>query len=234
MIGRARTGSPLVHGAARVACACAALARGPRSGARDRPAHRGRHPLASTTEAAGARRAPTAPQRLAWEVRQRTSVETRLEPTRVRLDDPRVFDTPLLYWSGDHAFAAAVRGRGHRPQALRRVRRLRADRRRRARPERLRQLGAPRARARVRRRRARPAAAAATRCTARSTCSSGRSGRVARPRPPRGGDARGPRRGDLLAPRPRRRARPRQPRQLPAPGRAGRRTAARERRSASA
>jgi hypothetical protein len=47
---------------------------------------------------------PTAAQRLSWETRQRTSVETRLEPTRVRLSDPRVFDTPLLYWSGDQAF----------------------------------------------------------------------------------------------------------------------------------
>ncbi len=47
---------------------------------------------------------PTAPQRLAWETRQRTSVETRLEPTRARLSDPKVFDTPLLYWSGDQAF----------------------------------------------------------------------------------------------------------------------------------
>lgn len=49
---------------------------------------------------------PTAPQRLAWEVRQRTSVETRLSPTRARLSDPRVFETPLLYWSGDQAFPA--------------------------------------------------------------------------------------------------------------------------------
>jgi uncharacterized protein DUF4159 len=47
----------------------------------------------------------SAPQRLAWEVRQRTSVETRLEPTRVRLDDPHVFDTPLLYMTGERAFA---------------------------------------------------------------------------------------------------------------------------------
>ena len=49
---------------------------------------------------------PTAAQRLAWEVRQRTSVDTRLTPTRVRLDDPRLFESPLLYWSGDRAFAA--------------------------------------------------------------------------------------------------------------------------------
>jgi hypothetical protein len=48
---------------------------------------------------------PSAPQRLAWELRQRTSVDTRLEPTHARLDDPRLFQTPLLYWSGDRAFA---------------------------------------------------------------------------------------------------------------------------------
>jgi len=47
---------------------------------------------------------PTAAQRLSWELRQRTSVETRLEPTRVRLDDPRLFDTPLLYLAGERAF----------------------------------------------------------------------------------------------------------------------------------
>ncbi len=47
---------------------------------------------------------PTAAQRLAWEVRQRTSVETRLEPTRVRLDDPHLFDKPLVYFAGDRAF----------------------------------------------------------------------------------------------------------------------------------
>lgn len=49
---------------------------------------------------------PSAAQRLAWEVRQRTSVDARLEPTHVRLDDPRLFQTPLLYWSGDRAFLA--------------------------------------------------------------------------------------------------------------------------------
>jgi hypothetical protein len=46
----------------------------------------------------------SAPRRLAWEVRKRTSIDTRLEPTRVRLDDPAVFDSPFLYWSGDTAF----------------------------------------------------------------------------------------------------------------------------------
>lgn len=47
---------------------------------------------------------PTAARRLAWAVRERTSVETRLEPSRVRLDTPALFDSPLLYWSGDRAF----------------------------------------------------------------------------------------------------------------------------------
>ena len=42
--------------------------------------------------------------RLAWEVRKRTSVETMLEPGRVRLDDPSIFRSPLLYWSSDRAF----------------------------------------------------------------------------------------------------------------------------------
>jgi hypothetical protein len=47
---------------------------------------------------------PTATRRLAWEVRQRTSVETRLSPSEVRLDDANLFATPLVYWSGDRAF----------------------------------------------------------------------------------------------------------------------------------
>jgi hypothetical protein len=47
---------------------------------------------------------PTAMRRLAWEVRERTSVETRLEPTRVRLDAPELFATPFLYWAGDREF----------------------------------------------------------------------------------------------------------------------------------
>jgi hypothetical protein len=47
---------------------------------------------------------PTAALRLAWEVRQRTSVETRLPPTGVKLSDPKLFETGLVYWSGDSAF----------------------------------------------------------------------------------------------------------------------------------
>ncbi|HEX7479894.1 MAG TPA: DUF4159 domain-containing protein [Polyangiales bacterium] len=49
---------------------------------------------------------PTATKRWAWEVRQRTSVDTKLEPTHVRFSDPTLFETPLVYWSGDQAFAA--------------------------------------------------------------------------------------------------------------------------------
>lgn len=49
---------------------------------------------------------PTAARRLAWEVRKRTSVDTLLTPTHVRLSDPALFDQPLLYWSGDRAFPA--------------------------------------------------------------------------------------------------------------------------------
>lgn len=47
---------------------------------------------------------PTAALRLAWEVRQRTSVETRLPPTSVKLSDPKLFENGLVYWSGDSAF----------------------------------------------------------------------------------------------------------------------------------
>lgn len=47
---------------------------------------------------------PTAALRLAWEVRQRTSVETRLPPTGVKLSDPKLFESGFVYWSGDRAF----------------------------------------------------------------------------------------------------------------------------------
>ncbi|MBO6937236.1 MAG: DUF4159 domain-containing protein [Deltaproteobacteria bacterium] len=46
----------------------------------------------------------TARRRLAWEVRKRTSIETRLRPRRARLDDPTLFETPMLYLAGDEAF----------------------------------------------------------------------------------------------------------------------------------
>ncbi len=47
---------------------------------------------------------PSAAQRIAWEVRKRTSIETRIEPSSVRLSDVSIFDTPFLYWAGDRAF----------------------------------------------------------------------------------------------------------------------------------
>ncbi len=49
---------------------------------------------------------PSARRRIAWEARKRTSIETRLRPTRARLDDPSIFETPLLYLAGDSAFEA--------------------------------------------------------------------------------------------------------------------------------
>ncbi|MBK7156816.1 MAG: hypothetical protein IPH72_34460 [Sandaracinaceae bacterium] len=48
---------------------------------------------------------PSARRRIAWEARKRTSIETRLRPSRARLDDPSIFETPLLYLAGDAGFA---------------------------------------------------------------------------------------------------------------------------------
>jgi Domain of unknown function (DUF4159) len=47
---------------------------------------------------------PRAAQRLAWEVRKRTSIETQLDPSTTTFDDPSIYRTPLLYWAGDRAF----------------------------------------------------------------------------------------------------------------------------------
>lgn len=49
---------------------------------------------------------PTAAERIAWEVRKRTSIETQLSPGSVRLDDPGIFQTPFLYWAGDRPFGS--------------------------------------------------------------------------------------------------------------------------------
>lgn len=43
---------------------------------------------------------PDALRRLAWEVRQRTSIETAPEPVVLEPSDPRIFRFPLLYWGG--------------------------------------------------------------------------------------------------------------------------------------
>lgn len=60
-----------------------------------------------TVDYAGGRGAArsSAVQRLSWALRQRTSIEARLQPGTVRLDSPGVFDSPLLYWSGLEPFA---------------------------------------------------------------------------------------------------------------------------------
>ncbi|MCA9582232.1 MAG: DUF4159 domain-containing protein, partial [Myxococcales bacterium] len=46
----------------------------------------------------------TAPSRIAWEVRKRTSIQTRLSPTSARLDSPKLAESPFLYWSGRESF----------------------------------------------------------------------------------------------------------------------------------
>src|SRR5688500_11724102 len=53
---------------------------------------------------------PSAKQRLAWEVRKRASIGTLLRPSEARLDDPSIFATPFLYWTGDRAFPALSDG----------------------------------------------------------------------------------------------------------------------------
>jgi len=54
----------------------------------------------------GDRPRESAARRLSWEVRKRTSIETRLRPSRARLDDPSLFDSPFIYWAGDREFPA--------------------------------------------------------------------------------------------------------------------------------
>jgi hypothetical protein len=43
-------------------------------------------------------------ERLAWEVRKRSSVEPILEPGRARFDGPGLFRSPFLYWRGSEEF----------------------------------------------------------------------------------------------------------------------------------
>jgi hypothetical protein len=52
----------------------------------------------------------SAPRRLAWELRKRTSIEPVLTPSSARLDDPSIFETPFLYWAGDTAFPELSEG----------------------------------------------------------------------------------------------------------------------------
>lgn len=46
---------------------------------------------------------PDALRRLAWELRQRTSIEVDLEPKLVELEQTQIFRHPFLYWSGSGA-----------------------------------------------------------------------------------------------------------------------------------
>ena len=94
-----------------VAFACALLwigsvstgaALGPNSGIEVRRVQAGNEAPSQTSTADARDRAA---ERLAWEVRKRTSIETVLEPSVTRFDDPSIFRTPLLYWSSDHGFA---------------------------------------------------------------------------------------------------------------------------------
>jgi hypothetical protein len=59
--------------------------------------------------ASASRPRESAARRLSWEVRKRTSIETRLRPSEARLDDPSIFETPFLYWAGDAEFDSLSR-----------------------------------------------------------------------------------------------------------------------------
>jgi hypothetical protein len=43
-------------------------------------------------------------ERLAWEIKRRTSIEASLEVASVEATEPSLFDYPLLAWQGDRAF----------------------------------------------------------------------------------------------------------------------------------
>ncbi len=52
----------------------------------------------------GTRGARNVAERLAWEVRKRSSVEPILEPGRARLDKASLFRSPFVYWRGSDEF----------------------------------------------------------------------------------------------------------------------------------
>ena len=60
---------------------------------------------------------PEALRRLAWEVRQRTSIEVDLKPAVVVPEDPALFRFPFVYWGGSGGQPTMA------PDALRRLRR---------------------------------------------------------------------------------------------------------------
>ena len=78
-----------------------ALSLGPGSGIEVRRLVVGSDSAATSREPGNRARAA---ERIAWEVRKRTSIETVLSPSTTRFDDPSIYRTPLLYWSSDHGF----------------------------------------------------------------------------------------------------------------------------------
>jgi hypothetical protein len=101
--GQSIVGSRLFAAVLVLACSLAcsgAAALGPGDGIEVRRVYVGPAPA----HVDGAAPRERAAERLAWEVRKRTSIETTLAPTSTRFDDPSIFRTPLLYWSADHGF----------------------------------------------------------------------------------------------------------------------------------
>ncbi len=60
--------------------------------------------LVSLDVGQGVQSARSVTERLAWEVRKRSSVEPILEPGRARLDKSSLFRSPFLYWRGSEEF----------------------------------------------------------------------------------------------------------------------------------
>jgi hypothetical protein len=60
--------------------------------------------LVSLDVGEGVDEARSVTERLAWEVRKRSSVEPILEPGRARLDKASLFRSPFLYWRGNEEF----------------------------------------------------------------------------------------------------------------------------------
>jgi hypothetical protein len=60
--------------------------------------------LVSLDAGEGAAQAKSVTERLAWEVRKRSSVEPILEPGAARLDRSSLFRSPFLYWRGSEEF----------------------------------------------------------------------------------------------------------------------------------
>jgi hypothetical protein len=60
--------------------------------------------IVSVNVGAGGEKARNVAERLAWEVRKRSSVEPILEPGRTRFDKASLFRSPFVYWRGSEDF----------------------------------------------------------------------------------------------------------------------------------